>query len=799
MVECGGFENRCPDSFGTGGSNPPPSARILLDITWQIDQTDIMRISAQVVLVIAIVSLLLGKVLSPPAYAQSDQTSTQNTSQTNNALNYLLPNADADVPVNHHSYTQILLIDGLSSLVCLMTGIDPTNTNQPCLGVDPNTGKVGLAKLPSSQAFGEAQSSQPQIGGAIGFLANSIGTMYTPAVSSSQYISYLEDNFGIVKQTYAAAQGTQLQNCKNTQFGYGFCGLAPIFLLWSDVRDLSYAMLTILFIVIGVGVMLRFRVDPRTVMTLQNQIPRVVVSILLITFSYAIAGIMIDLMWTATYTGINYIASASPVTSYVGCNGTPISQGAEQLLIDQPISFTNTVLENGCNGIVDSGLLQLSNGVSNELGDLVTNTIHDLLFSNSGCHISFWDALFIVPALGDAVKCAVGGVALNVFLWLTELIVKIIILVAILVALFRLWFELIKTYLTFLIFVILGPLWIVLGLIPGRPMGFEKLIRIQFANLAVFVIVAYMIVFARVISDSVSNLNPQNVFIPPLVGNPNIASFKFLMSFGIILLLPTIPNLIKSQLKAKSQNNLGAAVGAMAGVGAAAVTAPGKKVWESLNRRNPTTGEPEGALAVRKQQLWEKTPYFGKRALAAKQARHQIYGSGGGLNYATDFRRLQRENMANIDEHRMTRPERRTAKRAAGQARRRLAGGARAEGTDYRSRKRDQRRFLPGVRGRADRRMDAMRERVGRRTAAVQEGWQRITPGAPIPPHLQQPITEPGGGGKSGRKGSGKGGRKDYQRVDSPRVDEVQQRMRKKTNKSKKDGGKKKRGKGGRG
>ena len=26
MDECGGFENRCPDFFGTVGSNPTPSA-----------------------------------------------------------------------------------------------------------------------------------------------------------------------------------------------------------------------------------------------------------------------------------------------------------------------------------------------------------------------------------------------------------------------------------------------------------------------------------------------------------------------------------------------------------------------------------------------------------------------------------------------------------------------------------------------------------------------------------------------------------------------------------------------------
>src|SRR6185437_16773771 len=101
---------------------------------------------------------------------------------------------------------------------------------------------------------------------------------------------------------------------------------------------------------------LRFRVDPRTVMTLQNQIPRVIIAILLITFSYAIAGALIDLMWTATYAGVNFISSAAPNSKIdVNCDDpnskpTPLNQNVETRLVDDPVSFTNTVFRADCKG-----------------------------------------------------------------------------------------------------------------------------------------------------------------------------------------------------------------------------------------------------------------------------------------------------------------------------------------------------------------------------------------------------------------------------------------------------------------
>jgi hypothetical protein len=573
-----------------------------------------MRVPARILSVV-VFCLLAFVLFQKPAFAQT----TSPVSSVDQSVAGSFMNTDPNVPQNHHAYTQIVLIDMLSAVMCELTGIDPTAPQQPCLGVNSLTGKIGIApqQLPT---FGQATNTSPQVGGAVGLMTQYISTLYVPAVSTTQYVNYLSADFGIVKHTYAANANTK--NCNTNPFGYGFCGLSPILSLWTDLRDLAYALLTILFIAIGIGVMLRFKVDPRTVMTLQNQIPRVIIAIILITFSFAIAGALVDLMWTVTYAGVNFIANAAPNSKVALCPPGPqsLNHVVETRLADQPISFTNTVFRADCKGNIDNGLLSLSNKVSGSLGDLVDQLVHDLLFNNgSTCHVSWWN-------LVQDAKCAVVNGALNILLWITEQLVKLIIIIAILIALFRLWFNLIKCYLTFLIFVIMGPIWIVLGLIPGRPMGFEKWLRIIFSNLAVFPLVAFLLVFARVIVDAVPSGpgTPDTFFVPPLVGNPNLTTFSDLMGFGAIMIAPSIPDIIKERMKATGQAKYGATIAAGVGLAAAAFSAPGRRTWENLNRRNPQTGAPEGALAVRRAQVVRQMPIVGRRINARDRRREEV-------------------------------------------------------------------------------------------------------------------------------------------------------------------------------
>src|SRR5215469_4549710 len=145
-----------------------------------------MRISARI-LFVAVVLLLFGS-SKTLAFAQTIQSSTANN-QPPPINNFLMPSVDSNVPQNHHEFTQIVMIDVLSAIMCQLTGIDPADPKQPCLDVNPTTGKIGMPPANPTAKFGQAQT--PQVGGALGLMGIFISDLYTPAVSSTQYVDYM--------------------------------------------------------------------------------------------------------------------------------------------------------------------------------------------------------------------------------------------------------------------------------------------------------------------------------------------------------------------------------------------------------------------------------------------------------------------------------------------------------------------------------------------------------------------------------------------------------------------------------
>ena len=84
---------------------------------------------------------------------------------------------------------------------------------------------------------------------------------------------------------------------KSVQAESGFEELSDsgIIRIWRNFRNAAYALMVVVLVIIGFLIMIRFKLDPRTSVTAVNAIPRVVVALLLITFSFAISGLMIDI------------------------------------------------------------------------------------------------------------------------------------------------------------------------------------------------------------------------------------------------------------------------------------------------------------------------------------------------------------------------------------------------------------------------------------------------------------------------------------------------------------------------
>src|SRR3989338_9894960 len=115
---------------------------------------------------------------------------------------------------------------------------------------------------------------------ALGNVTNLIGEVYSnPAASGIAYVHDTLNNAGFVKPAYAQ--------------GIGFSALSTFLPFWKVTRNIAYSIIIIVMLIIGFMIIFRMKIDPKTVITIQAALPKIVVALLLITFSYAIAGFLI--------------------------------------------------------------------------------------------------------------------------------------------------------------------------------------------------------------------------------------------------------------------------------------------------------------------------------------------------------------------------------------------------------------------------------------------------------------------------------------------------------------------------
>ena len=132
----------------------------------------------------------------------------------------------------------------------------------------------------------------PPYGGHSGSIAGIVmkGTTiaYTEPVpvSLAYYARDLASNVPFLENT-AYAQSIQTGS---------FPGFAAILKLWKLVRNFSFGIVAIFMVVTGIMIMMRKQINPRTAVTVQNALPRLVIALALIAFSYAIGALFIALI-----------------------------------------------------------------------------------------------------------------------------------------------------------------------------------------------------------------------------------------------------------------------------------------------------------------------------------------------------------------------------------------------------------------------------------------------------------------------------------------------------------------------
>lgn len=332
--------------------------------------------------------------------------------------------------------------------------------------------------------------------------------------------------------------------------GIGFAGLSVLLPIWKAFRNVAYAMLAVILIVIGFMVMFRKKIDPKTVVTVQNAIPRVVVALLLVTFSYAIVGLMIDLMYFVIVLTAGLLTNVVPGGSF-GALVSGIETRWYPNLLDPSTwlpTFSNakasapeviSVLLNGGLG----GLLRFFFGSGfqafDDIGKLLTGNWNP----------AFKTAVFAVQGIltyligGGGTKGAVIGALTS-----GPVLLLLIILIVLLFGIIRLVFMLVDAYINIIISLLFSPFQLMLEAVPGTN-AFGNWFRWLFAKIITFPITAALLMVAAFLT---SQDNATKMWAPPLIssggGTTGMAGF---IGLGMLLVIPSIVASIQKGLKAE--------------------------------------------------------------------------------------------------------------------------------------------------------------------------------------------------------------------------------------------------------
>lgn len=383
-------------------------------------------------------------------------------------------------------------------------------------------------------------------------LASSIFSPGRP-LSFISYIDKLSNKISLVPTVHAQSPG------------FGFEALQVIQELWVAARNIVYGLIVIIAIVLAFMVMFRMKIAPQVVISIQSAIPKILISLILVTFSYAIAGLLVDLMYVVT--GIISLALSS-----VG-NGIFINdpQAMFKFMTTGFISFSNA--ETG-----------FSVGV---FGVLI---LYLLIFT-----IIFNAALFTASG-GVVGVLATAGLMAGITSLMT-VVAFVVMLIVIIFNTFKIWWMLIKAFAQILLLTIVAPFQIAFGtIIPG--MGFGSWLKSMAANLAIFPITGLFLILAFLFliistryslpSDAVfewwkvliiprSNMGTANSIAPnngwpPLLGGSNaMLGLIFIgASVMVLTLIPKVAEIIKGAISGRPfayGSAIGEAIGPIKTVG----------------------------------------------------------------------------------------------------------------------------------------------------------------------------------------------------------------------------------------
>lgn len=423
------------------------------------------------------------------------------------------------------------------------------------------------------QAYESGKSPQYAYipGGAFGNMNNMIASLYTPPASGVEYIAEVKDNF-LGKPAYAQ--------------GVGFTGLQFLLPLWRGFRNLIYVVASLVFVGIGIMIMLRVKISPQAVITVQSAIPQLITTLILVTFSYAIAGLVIDIcnLLQAVIVAILFSVQGKGLNEklfqgFWWGSGLPIVSDVLNLVgaIFTPENFSFSSLSNPTlrdmqmlTSRATPGWLSLTM-LGGLLGSIIVGFFVGGIGSILGSSVNF---------VGDIIGRGVGGVAGGL---IGGILIPLVLCIIVAIWLIKLYFGLIKCYVTLIFKIVLGPLEIGAGAFPNAKIGFSSWILDVVSNMAVFPIIGIFLVLLNIVVDAIAGggagssvgVFSSSVWSPNLISANGVISPSILaacVGLAGLALLSKLPEMVPQFIFMIKPSPWGQAIGqGLGGIGPGAL------------------------------------------------------------------------------------------------------------------------------------------------------------------------------------------------------------------------------------
>lgn len=485
---------------------------------------------------------------------------------------YQLP---ATVSPTSPIYTDLIVHNMFHTFSCLLAG--SSVIGQPCLTYKPTIDNQGL--MQTIPVLSQVEIS----GGLLGTTTSLIGALYdNPPIRTVDYVASVGKGFGIVRDANAQVVGS------------GASILSPILALWQVSRNIAYLIMTIIFLVIGLMVMFRQRINPQTVINAQAALPGLILGLILITFSYFIAAIISDTAFIGTNLVGAYFSAAKEqapqnlVEEISGSNvmslmGLFLNGITKEPITDGVGAFFNN-LTDPASRYVRAGIglaaYQVGSSFGSGLGALAGLAVCGVaaipFLSIPGINIAAMGGVAAAAPVCASVGSLIGSPAAGGILATGAVIdppavagvgLWFIAMLAVIYSIFRLMMKLINNFLNIVFLVITAPFHFLIAALPGRQGIANAWILNLLGNVLVFpAVLAVFYFIAFLLGQSfgpfkVTELNKTNESFPsavyaadkisvtgnssfPLFGGLSLGFINVLLAFGALVGIPAIPDII---------------------------------------------------------------------------------------------------------------------------------------------------------------------------------------------------------------------------------------------------------------